>query len=76
MPVNGKLRAGEVLSDPANKPGMVTVVVSVTSGRLPTPIDPKAQSWGSSAETCAIYGGSAHHDARTPGRVHLSQGEA
>jgi hypothetical protein len=34
------------------------VVVWSVSGRMPTPIDPKATTWrGSTAERCAIYGG-------------------
>jgi len=57
MPDNGKLRAGEHLADWQNKPGEITVVVSVVSGKLHTPIDLRAPRTGSMAERCAMYGG-------------------
>lgn len=59
MPVDGKLRPGEVLDDPDAVPGMVTIAETVTSGRMPTPIDPDHEYMrGSSAESCALFGGS------------------
>lgn len=66
MPRNGKLVVGEDLEDPGAPAGTVTVVVAITTGRLHTPIDLRAPRWGSSAESCALHGGSAHHDAQLP----------
>lgn len=65
MPANGKLVVGEILPDWQCRSGYVTEVVSVVTGRLPTPIDISSPRWGSSAEKCAIYGGGAR-DASLP----------
>ncbi len=65
MPRDGKLVVGETLPDWQVRPGYVTVVDAVSSGRLPTPIDITSPRWGSSAESCALHGGSSR-DASLP----------
>jgi hypothetical protein len=54
---DGKLDTGDRIRDPQT--GEWREVLAVTSGRMPTPIDPTVPSRGSSAERCAIYGGSS-----------------
>jgi len=68
MPANGKLSPGERLHDPHSDRGCVTVVVSVMSGRLPTPIDTTVPRGGSSTGSCALFGGSAGSGHRTPAK--------
>jgi hypothetical protein len=64
MPSDGKLSVGEVLDDWQAAPGTRTVVVSVLSGKLPSRIDLTSSMRGSSAESCALYGGPAHSDTQ------------
>lgn len=65
MPRDGKLLVGERLPDWQCKPGYVTEVVAIFTGRLPTPIDITSPRWGSSAESCALHGGAARDASRT-----------
>lgn len=73
MPIDGKLRAGETLRDHTLPAGYRREVVSIVSGRMPTPEDLTSPMRGSATEMCALHGGSAHHDAR-PARGAGKQG--
>lgn len=69
MPADGKLRTGEVLDDWQAPHGYVTEIVSITSGRMPTPIDLNSPMRGSSAsEACALFGGSKGSAHSTPAK--------
>ncbi len=59
MPINGKLRIGDVLDDWQAPRCYVTEVVSIASGPLPTPIDLTVPRGGSSAERCVLFGGTS-----------------
>jgi hypothetical protein len=57
----------DTLRDPQT--GIVYDVVWRKSGRaLESPVDPKAAWRGSTAERCALYGGTARDDARDGSR--------
>lgn len=64
MPRDGRTQVGDILPDWQCRRGYVTEVVAVHAGKLPTPIDIYSPRWGSSAESCALHGGSVHHDAQ------------
>ena len=66
MPRDGKTYVGEVLHDWTQPPGTRLVVLAVTSGQLPTPIDPRLPYRGSQAERCAMYGGTAQWKSKEP----------
>lgn len=55
--VDGKIVVDETLPDWTLPRGWERVVVSVVSGRLPTPIDPTVGPKGAGGmERCALYG--------------------
>ena len=63
MAIEGRTVPGAILPDPDVPRGYVTVAVSVQSGRMPSPIDPRSPWRGSSTEQCALFarsGGSKH----------------